>query len=310
MIEFKQTLQGRYKMEAHTLDEDGNIVSSRVLADWFPNLITNQGMDFLGQGTNYENSCQVGTGSTAPAFTDTGLAVYLAGTSTTQSRTQVPGVAPDYFASLVIVFRFAAGVATGNLTEVGVGTANSGSVLFSRALILDGMGNPTTITVLPTEVLDVTYELRVYPPLGDIVGVVTISGINYNYTARASQVTSTKNGITYIGWGFLTTGISAGSSDGTITYYDGVLGPITGSPTGTNTSQGVAASVPAAYSAGSHLQNYTVTTDLVNGNLAGGISCIAHGAGWTYYQTQYTPKIPKTAANTLVLNYRHSWARH
>ncbi|KAK6697260.1 hypothetical protein SNK04_014178 [Fusarium graminearum] len=66
------------------------------------------------------------------------------------------------------------GVGTGNLSELGTGTSSTN--LFSRALIRDPItGNPVTITKLPDEFMDVTFELRAYVSASDTTGTVTIS---------------------------------------------------------------------------------------------------------------------------------------
>ena len=65
---------GWFKIEAHRVDANGDEIpgTRRVAADWFPNLITNAGLDFLGTtGPTYVYTyCRVGSGNTAPAFTD------------------------------------------------------------------------------------------------------------------------------------------------------------------------------------------------------------------------------------------------
>jgi len=84
-------LGGFYKIEAFV---PGN--PPRVLADWFPNLITDYGMNTLGD-TNTNNSngmfsyCHVGTSNTAPSFSNTGLIAYKA----TASSMISPGFGSD-----------------------------------------------------------------------------------------------------------------------------------------------------------------------------------------------------------------------
>ena len=148
---------GWFKIEATRPDG-----TRRVLADWFPNLILNGGLDRMGANPDYLSWCQVGSGSTAPVAAQTALVNRIAGTSTQQNNVSGAQASAPYYGWYRRTYRFAQGVAAGNLSEVGVGWATSGS-LFSRALILDGGGSPTTITVLSDEVLDVTYELRRYP---------------------------------------------------------------------------------------------------------------------------------------------------
>ena len=66
---------GRYKIEAFKgfkiLDANGEWTgkvfefagSRRLCADWFDNLITNQGLDYIGSSSTWLSACQVGTSS-------------------------------------------------------------------------------------------------------------------------------------------------------------------------------------------------------------------------------------------------------
>ena len=58
--------------------------------------------------------------------------------------------------------QFDKGAAKGNISEIGVGNNTDGNPLWSRTLILDHSGNPTSITILEDEYLTVTYEARRY----------------------------------------------------------------------------------------------------------------------------------------------------
>lgn len=313
-------MAGWYKMEALVLDDLGQEVSRRLLADWFPNLITDQGLDYLGtlgpsgQWGDYLKCCQVGTGNTAPANADTALATYLAGTLTVNAlTTSVQGSAP-YYAFTRKTFRFAAGTATGNIAEVGVGRTTATGQLFSRALVLDGGGNPTTITVLSNEVLDVTYEFRVYPPLTDTNGNITIASVNYAYTLRAANVTSVHTLFGGNGWGVGSggTGQDSGAVVNIASPADqlartGVLAAITTIPSGAISAAGSTTAI--AYSTGTSQMDGVVTFGLNNGNDAGGIKSIVFQFHCGCYQIQFTPNIPKDATKQLTLTFRHSWTR-
>ncbi len=296
----KPRMAGFFKIEAIKLDG-----TKRVLADWFPNLILDTGLNRWGTGAIITH-CQVGTGNTAPVNADTALVTYVAGSSTQQASANGAQGSPPYYGYQQYTFRFAAGVATGTLAEVGVGWASSGS-LFSRALILDGGGSPTTITVLADEVLDVTYELRFYPPLVDVTDILTISGVDYDYVFRASGVTSASY------WPLIVTG-AIGASGGESVAYNGAIGAITATPSGTQGTQ--TSSSVAAYSNNSLQRDISILFGLNNGNVSGGISAIglalgsssARNAGGAY-QASFDPPIPKDATKTLTLSYRVQWAR-
>lgn len=52
------------------------------------------------------------------------------------------------------------GAAAGNISELTCGWGGNNVSAFARALVRDAEGNPTTITILPDEVLTLTWELR------------------------------------------------------------------------------------------------------------------------------------------------------
>lgn len=121
----------------------------------------------------YMSNIVVGTGNTPPVVTDTTLEGFVAATRENQGgvipNTVNSTVYPRY-ATRAIKKRFnGSAIAGAPLSEVGIAitsgagiTANSTTPLASRALIVDALGNPTSITVLADEFLDVTYELTTY----------------------------------------------------------------------------------------------------------------------------------------------------
>src|SRR5690606_16896989 len=163
---------------------------------WFNNLILDQGLNQIGGSFNGStlNNAFVGTGNAAPNVGDTQLQSLLATSNSILSVSASTSAVSPYGASKTWVFRFNAGVAAGNLAEVGVG--NAATLLFSRALIQDDLGNPTTFPVAGDEVLDVTYQLTYFPPLDDVLGTIEITGSgNHDFIWRASQVGNAS------GWG-------------------------------------------------------------------------------------------------------------
>lgn len=162
-----------------------------VIAE-FDNIITNGGLDRMAQNGDWMTWCQVGSGSSTPSALNTALDARIGAVNTLQATTSGSQAVEPYYTFRTRTYRFAPGLATGNISEVGVGWASAGG-LFSRALILDGGGQPTTITVLADETLDVTYQFRFYPKTTDGTGTVTItgnSGATYTYIARAGNVAS------------------------------------------------------------------------------------------------------------------------
>ncbi|MEG2263009.1 MAG: hypothetical protein RSC68_01400 [Acinetobacter sp.] len=128
----------------------------------FHNLVLDAGLDRLSVGSAIDRVC-VGSGNSAPIISQTKLDAFVASTTTTQGyEVGIRQVTTEpYYYGGRIIYRFGEGVAAGNLSELGLGWANTN--LFNRALIKDANGNPTTITVLADEFLDVVVEIRVYP---------------------------------------------------------------------------------------------------------------------------------------------------
>lgn len=280
-----------------------------VIAE-FPNLITNGGLDRMGGFDDWLTWCQVGSGSTAPNVNDTALVSRVAGTSSVVSPLSGVQSTPPYYTWNRKTFRFSEGAAAGNLSEVGIGWASSASLL-SRALILDTLGNPTTITVLADESLDVTYEFRFYPKTTDDTGTVTLTGNIggvYNWTMRAANVTSNDNGF---GWNIAQNGTNMGRiRSGTALLGGGDIVAITGLPPA-GSSVGITA---ASYVPGSYERKFTFTAGLTQANIAGGVRCGLFPMGIGMFQIQFglqadDSKIPKTSDGILSMVIKHSWGR-
>lgn len=292
-VQTRPGVRGWYKIEA--LQPDGR---KRLLADWFPNLITTLGADLLGTDTPL-TFCAVGSGNRAPALTDTTLQTLVASTSTHGPAGVVQSAqsSAPFFGSTTTQYSFAAGTATGNLSEVGVGSA-AGS-LFSRALILDGTGTPTTLTVLANEALFVTYQLNQYVPTADVTGNVTIAGVVYAYTLRASLASS-------IQWAY-TNGDRGGLLNAVV--FSGPIGAVTGQPSGTNATDDSINN--NAYVAGSSTLSGTATWGINSGNV-GGVAAVTARFGSNVgsrgvYQVGFTPSIPKDSSHVLTLSFSTSW---
>lgn len=294
-IDLQATVGGRYKLMVH--NADGELVRE---TPWFDNLITNVGMDRIGQGTCID-FCRVGTGNATPANTDSALGTQVGFTNSVSTSSGNQGSAP-YYGWYRRTFTFAQGAAAGNLNEVGVGWASSGATLFSRALI------SPTVTVLVTEFLTVVYELRMYPPLSDVTGSATIGGTSRSYVIRASDVTSA--------WS-----PSVQNSGGAAMYYNissytpnayastATLGAITGAPTGGAVADFSSVS-DAAYTPGNYYRDGTISASISAANATGGIACIQFVHSIGTYQMSFSPVLEKDNTKTLDLTFRLTWARH
>ncbi|MGL4577103.1 MAG: hypothetical protein ACRCV9_20115 [Burkholderiaceae bacterium] len=277
---------------------------------WFDNLITNFGLNNIGKNTALGTNCRVGTGSTAPAFTDTQLVAQIAFTTTATGPSLVLAGAPDYQSTYSVTYEFAQGSVVGNIAEIGVGSASTGANLFSRALIVDGVGSPVAIPVTAIQILRVTYRLSMYPALADATGTVSIGGVSYNYISRLCDRglarSPVPNGIIFQGR--------------FANFYDGDIGAVTAiTPSGAT----AAASVSAfdAYVDGNFYLQFSASLSIAQGNFSGGIRSarieITNGGNSAvslkdqirFGSVATDATIPKTSTNQLSLPFRFSWAR-
>jgi hypothetical protein len=177
-------LRGEYRVVLN----DGT--EREVDSGWMPNLITDFGMDSLatdGQTRGYY--CSVGTGTSAPANADTSLQSFLASKAQDTNASSVDSTTP-YAVHVNNSYLFALGAVVGNITEIGIGSANNGTSLFSRCRVIDGAGSPTSLTVTSIDQLTIYYRLNLTSDVTDATGSVTLASVAYAYTARKANATA------------------------------------------------------------------------------------------------------------------------
>lgn len=303
----RNTVAGRYRLEAKR--PDGSV---RVLADWFPNIVTDAGLNRLAAHTGSTlhrdqfTHCQIGLGATPPAATDVALESLLASSNTATTARSIVTADP-YYAFWRRMFSFPAGL-TGAVSEVGVGWAASGS-LFSRALVLDLAGNPTTVQLQADESLTVLYEAQYRPENADAVGVVDLDGTPYNYTMRMTKANLVDDGATTPAWYIVDdTGFNVRQLRSYVRVYDGPIGDLLSSPSGVSELLPGRQILPS-YVSGSFSQTHQLRIPLTAGNLVNGIRSLWIQMGPACYQCQFDPAIPKTDASGLNLNFFITWGR-
>ena len=305
-MQLHNKIVGRYKIEK--VINAGSALEYKVpVTGWFDNLITNTGLDLFGVlpiGTpGYIRTCMVGSSNTPPQFTDLAMGSLLGSKVLHSAHTASNSSSPEYYRQVVLTYRLDAGVGTGNISEVGLGYSTVSGKLFSRALVLDDIGNTVTISKGADEILDITYAFRVYPVLTDFTGSFTLTGNkggSYNYTGRVANVgtimqTSTGQPHTLI------------FGNPSITAYNGSISSITGIPAGT--ASGSSSTIPA-YVNGSYNTNFTATFSVAQGNLSGGIKSLQVQGGQMTWQIEFDTAIPKTSSDTLSITGNISWGRY
>lgn len=309
--------EGRYKLQV--IRADGSVRQEVE----FDNLITNQGLDWVyspptfvvygGSGRNLMGYCCVGTGTAAPANSDTKLGTFgtfasvYGNTSVTYSY--IAG-SPTSIWQYVTTTTFPAGVATGTWSEIGVGpvgppgtsftvtTEPAGPYLFSHALIVDGGGVPTTISVLSSEQLVVTYTLQLYITNTDVsYPAFLINTTSTTGTLRPAGVSAVQGSMPSLG--------AAGQT--TFSVYSGALGAYTGYPTGSTVTSGL--TNVSGYSTGSYFCSLSVTWTAAAG-LVGTWPVVLANSMLGNYQFSMTPSVVIGAGASFSLTVNVSWARH
>lgn len=287
----------------------------------FKNLITDDGLDYMysapafAYGWGYfMAACDVGTGNTTPQTYDQALSNYLAsagnlnGTDGYSSTSYVAASSPTpAYWSLVCKYQFSTGVAAGNLAEIAIRPygVSVGAGLFSRALIVDGSGNPTTITVLSDEILTVTYELRYYLDTSDHAFTVNLNGSPLTGTYRLYSIGSAP--------GANRTFRNSGNGDYTCYAYSGDIGTVTAAPTGSSTFI-----TPSVYSFVNDISNSgTCYMDLSGtfgtgvANYGGGILALSFkGHAFQFQFGNFSSPILKVSGQQFKVAFRCSWGRY
>lgn len=300
-------LKGRYRFDV--LDKE---LRSKQHTSWSKNLILDACLDQLGVG-GIASQCQVGSGNIAPNVNQISLQSLVATTSTVQSNES--GVATDaegMYAWYRRKFRFAQGVAQGNLSEVGI----RNTVSTSRSLIKDENDVPVTLTVLAEDFLDVTWEcqLRINTtPINSVInasieGVVTpvsfvlqpalvSEGTSGHWNQQLGRMLD--SGVTSTGHHALT--VSA--------YADGAtLGAVTGSPSGSVLVDQKNMSYLAGYTAGSYSRTARAAFSISDGASAFKAFLIRTPVGT--WQMLIDPAIPKTNEKIFTMDVTMAWARN
>jgi len=165
-----------------------NVKTGKVTEhEWMENLVLNNA--FTTKTITPSATIQLGTGSTPPTIADTSLETFLvsmsAGSpSATKAGASTDFVAPIYSTSAGWEETFGLGQVVGNVSEIGIDLTGVG--LVTRALITDGAGDPTTITLGVDDILTVNYlmgyEIDTSHPPGSVT--VDFGGQNIDLTVK------------------------------------------------------------------------------------------------------------------------------
>lgn len=307
--------RGQFQLFAASIDELG-VRRVRKLTEKFDNLITDEGMDRMGTTSSYLGYCHVGAGTAEPEVTDIQLASRLGWTGTTYQADSMDGstevemrTASTVWGSRTKYYQFPQGAVVGNVTEIGVsGFPQEGASypLFSRTLIKDTEGNPTSVTVLESEYLYVAYTLTVYIDATDVTGTFVFDGDTYNYTSglyRTAGYTGSQLIGDYIGDAMA---YSTGRS-----YRGGIRvssSAWAGGRTSTGTSAYTGLTLSPVYVPRSFVVEYTVTAPptAANGPWYG----LMFDVGWMNYRIELDGSLSKSSDYTWSMVVRQAWSRY
>src|SRR5690606_5394247 len=224
-------------------------------------------------------------GTATPQPTDTALQSFLgAGGSIQESWvTRNTTVSPRSI-TVGVRIRGNEGAIVGNVAEIALtrGSPSSSAPIFNRARVVDEMGNPTTITVLSDEFLEVIYEITLYA-IDGATGTLTINidgtPTNFDYEIRPISMNSTS-------WWGISGSVNGSGTNAFVSFnpsgllgVSGVACHVTGQttfgdpssssdPAGYSPSNIFASRVLAPYVPGSKERLQTIRLPLNNGNIA------------------------------------------
>lgn len=309
-------LSGQFRM---VVSEDA--AGERVKHDtgFFDNLITDVGMNRVGTVTTNASAgingfralCGrfvVGSGSATPAFTDTALVAPVAFAS---GEVQLDSESSSYtrgWYEITVRYQFGQGQAAGNLSEIGIQHTSLSGPLWSRALILDGAGDPTTITVLPDDFLTCYYTLRIMIPQEDAVFNIDVDydedGIVPTVvTARPLNADSSDP---FNGWGLQTAITSIWAF---LQFYSGGLAvPTADNPLGSAIGSQTNNFTTVPYVTDSH-QRFLTRTNGLNEHNSQELRTARLAALMGYWQVEFDPPLQKDNTQTMELTFGYSWAR-
>jgi len=277
----------------------------------FSNLITDDGLDLIGTGISLDsiyNELAVGTGTTAPAVTDTALENEVASTTNDNNIADVDGTtsSPREYSFRRRTRVFLEGEANDDLTELGW---KVGSTLANRALFKDLAGNSTTVYKTSNDILQISYEYRIFAPLVDLSGSFDLgagSG-SATYTLRPQNVNQAD------GWGALRSDMGDLSTAFAKLHETSTLGSRTGNNDPSPSDEESSSSL-APYTPGNYYRDIEYVWTFAAANFTTGVGLITWNPWYTtgnkaIWQMSLSGQIAKSAATKFTIFFRQAWNR-
>jgi hypothetical protein len=258
---------------------------------------------------------KVGTGSNNPLLTDTDLQAPVATVTTSAADTVSVNYLYDadsdsFVYTMSRTMPFALGAVVANISEVGVWslTTSFGTNprLFSRALIKDGFGNPTTITVTAEDQLVITYTLTFVMPR-TLVGSFILNENTYNFEIKKSQA-----GFSVPFNEVLGVRLASSFNAAFLIRATDVAFPLPTVSLNTVGFDQIGAQInfPSVVNTNQSARRTRFRIPLSTGNYAGGIACMAWQQGnGHYWLMKFSPFIPKTNQQLFELEFATEFVR-
>lgn len=286
----------------------GRNPESMVEVAKFPNMILDSGLRLFRSTTEFMTYVNVGSSSVAVLPSQTGLQNKLHHSNTTVGK-DITGADTsdpvDQFVYRIRTLRIPPKGAPYNVAEVGFGS-DTNNTCYNRALVLQD-GNPTSISVLGDEYLDVTLEVRLYPPATDFTGTLTPTGKDLEertWVARVGMGTAA---------GTLQYGSSWGLQGGRQALYAiASSAALPGRYSRPSDSLAANRSNPkgAANSSSDASTTIIIVFPLNAANLTGGVRTIGMYSGERFdFNFEFDPPFMKTTEDILTFTFKYTWGR-
>lgn len=330
-------VSGRFraiKHLGHTYDSDKNIVAFAEPLQETPfgkNLITLGGFQQM-LTASATIVMLAGDDNTTPLESDTSLGNLLGDSITHTSTSTTRNSTPDVNGNVTWTTTYRYTFNPGDLGTVPVNVAEAGiqlnGNLCSHGLLVDDLGNPTTVSVDPSfEYLDLIWELTFHVPAettGSVDFTILGSPVSTSYTIRPCFFGNTlgHGSFIYKGWWNAGTGEVPGfNSLWALPIYDVAdassqvrstngLGTLLTSPNNdsglSNTLRQPNNATINSYVPASKERTMKLTWLPARANITGGIQSVMINCNFSQWQISYSPKLGKTSDYQLDLEFKLS----
>lgn len=284
-----------------------NLIMDAGIDFWFNNwTVTNENSKLYQSAKKY---MAVGTGTTAPAVSQTTLAAQLG------NRNQwiaYPSIAPTgavpYYCS--IVYEFQEDQVNGDLTEWGLFSAAIDGSMWCRELFRDENGDPVVVTKTDTQALRFTYKLYINRTADSSTSVITADGVEYTCITTINdkqlEVSFTEYFNNTLGTSYP---VSLGTSNAKSDLVNDSKSTIKGELIA-NISRAQCVSTLMNYAAGSFKRSVSISIggSYGNGNIGEAVFGRNTSVSAEFCRVTYDPPIEKTASKKLYLGIEFSLA--